>query len=140
MITAQEKGRRLHIEVGDGDGAESFVIEPVDVETGAALLAHFLGVVAAEGVDDPEKAAAAAAALGEQATRMAKIAVGEANYLKVQKLRPAEAKDVVYAALFWNTEGGGIGTTRTYLEDGLPKAMSAVFEAAGLLLRPPSTI
>lgn len=139
MIKAQEQGRRLHITVGDGEGAESLVIEPVDVETGAALLAHFIGLVAAEGTDDPEKAAEAAAAIGAQATEMTKLAIGEANYRKVQTLRPAEAKDVVYAALFWNTEGGGIGTTNTYLEDGLPKAISAVFVAAGLLPTPRST-
>lgn len=139
MITAQEKGRRLHIEVGDGDGAESFVIEPVDVETGAALLAHLLGVVAFESTDDPDKAAAAAEALGAKATSMSKLAIGEANYRRVQTLRAAEAKDVVYAGLLWNTEGGGIGVTHLYMDGGLPKALSAVFEAAGLLPTQPST-
>lgn len=132
MIKAQEQGRRLHITIGDGDGAEKVVIEPVDVETGAALLADFLGVMTFEGSDGAD-AATKAAEMADGATRMAKIALGENNFRKVQTLRSDEAKDVTYAALFWNTQGGGIGTTNTYLQDGLPKAMSAVFAAAGLL-------
>lgn len=137
MIQAKEQGRRLHITVGDGDEAIRLVVEPVDVETGAALLADFLGVMTFEGSDGAD-AAEQAAEVADSATRMAKIAMGESNFRKVQGLRSDEAKDVTYAALFWNTQGGGIGTTNTYLQDGLPKAMSAVFAAAGLLPRRPS--
>lgn len=139
MVKVQEKGRRLHIEVGDDESAERFVIEPVNVETGAALLAHLLGIVASDGGDSPEEVAAAAKAVGEKATEMMKLALGEGNYAKTQLLRSAEARDVAFAALFWNTEGGGIGVTNTYVENGFPKAMSAVFAAAGLLPTPLST-
>lgn len=140
MITAQEKGRRLHITVGEGEGSEAFVIEPVDVETGAALLVQFLGVMSTDAGDDPEQAAALAATAGESMTTLTKLAIGEANYRRVQGLRPQEAKDVVYAAYFWNTQGGGTEALDAYLSDGLGKAISAVFAAAGLLTKQPSMI
>lgn len=133
MIQAQEKGRRLHITVGDGDGAEAFVIDPVDVAGSGALLSYFLTLVATDLGDTPEKMEAIAAEAGQTATDMAKLAVGEANYRKVQTLRQAEAKDVIYAALFWQVQGGGLEVATTYMADGLPKAQSAVFAAAGLL-------
>lgn len=126
MIEAKEKGRRLHVTIGDEDDNELFIIEPVNVEQGALLLAHFLSIYAGVVAD----------AL-EAGTDLAMVALGEDNYERAQQLRSEEFKGLVHAAFFWNVQGGGSDAMNTYLQDGLPKAVEAVFAAAGVQLKQP---
>ncbi|MBW1640478.1 hypothetical protein G3H63_15545 [Microbacterium resistens] len=129
MLTATEKGRKLHITIGDPSEPDAITLEvaPVDVETGALLLAHFLNIhvgVAADAITAAED--------------MALVALGEENFKTAQTLRPEEFRGAVQCAFFWNTQGGGTEALQTYLSDGLPKAVEVVFEAAGVQPTPPS--
>lgn len=122
MITATEKGRRLHLLIGSDDDGELFIIEPVDVEGGAALLANFLTLYVGVVSD-----------LETTAEDMALLSLGTAeNVERAKKLRSAEFNDLVQTAFFWNVQGGGTQAMNTYLQDGHPKAVEVVFAAAGV--------
>lgn len=122
MITAVEKGRKLVITLGDG-GDDDLVITvpPVNTATGAALFALWAGIIFGQS----EQAEV-------DATNMSKIAVGEENWPIIEGLRSAESTIVINAALFWNTQGGGIELVEEMLRDGLPKARMSLAEANGL--------
>jgi hypothetical protein len=122
MITAVEKGRKLVITLGDGDDDNLVItVPPVNTATGAALFALWAGIVFAQS-EQPEV----------DATNMSKIAVGEDNWPIVEDLRSAESTVVINAALFWNTQGGGIELVQEMLREGLPKARMSLAEANGL--------
>lgn len=129
MIHAQEKGRRLHLTVGEGDDTEVFIIPPVDVQTGAGLLATFLGIYS--GILAPDEEI-------QGAEDLVITSVGEENYERAQTLRSEEFRSLTQAAFFWNTQGGGLEAVNALLQDGHPKAVEVVFEAAGVLNKQPS--
>ena len=129
MINAVEKGRQLHVTIGDDEDARVFVVPPVNVEAGAQLLIRFLGIYTK----------AAKNPIGD-GIDLAKTAIGDANYQAAQDLRPGEFDDLVNAALYWNVYGGGSEALNAYLTGGRPKATAIVFERAGVSLRPSPTV
>lgn len=121
MITAAEKGRNLVLTVGDDDGNVQVVVPPVPSKTGAALFALWVGVVFGQS-DQAET----------DADAMARMALGEDNWAVVEDLRYAESEAVINAAIFWNTQGGGIDLVNEMLQAGYPKARQTLCERSGL--------
>lgn len=122
-ITAREKGRKLELTIGADEDEDKIVVlvPPVNTSTGAALLALWAGILFAQS-EQPEV----------DAENLGRIAVGEENWEIVNELRSAESSAIINAAIFWNSQGGGIEIVEQMLRDGLPKARTALAEANGL--------
>lgn len=121
-ITAEEKGRKLVLTVGDDADSIIITVNPINAALGSALYALYAGIAFAA-TEHPEV----------DAESMAKLALGEENWPVVENdLRSAEAKDVVNSAIFWNVQGGGIDVVNELLTGGgLPKARDLLLEANG---------
>lgn len=125
MIQAVEKGRRLHVTIGGDDEAIEFVVPPVNVETGARLLATFVRAYTGNSSDP----------INDSVT-LSRLALGDENYERGQELRSDEFTNLFRAAFYWNTFGGGTDALNTFLEAGEGKATGDVFLAAGVQLKP----
>lgn len=122
QITAAEKGRNLILTVGEEgeDDTVTLTVRPVNAETGATLLALWLGIAFGHS-SKPQ----------DDATALGKTALGEDNWPALETLRSAEATDVINAAFFWNVQGGGIDLVNEMLRDGLPKAQETLASRNG---------
>lgn len=121
MITAVEKGRRLHVTIGEGDDSLNFVVPPVNTEQGSILLVHFLGIYT--GTSDKPAL---------EGVALAKVALSEDVYESAQELRPAEFDELAGAAMYWNVFGGGQEALDAFLAGGHPKASEVVLSRAGV--------
>jgi hypothetical protein len=128
MITAAEKGRKLHITVGDEDDNILIIVEPVNGQTGTEMFKAWLRILNRQ----RDTLEADSQYLGE-------TAVGEANKDLLDDLRSAEQTEVINSAIFWQIQGGGIKATDTFLEDGLPKATQMILSANGFGVASDST-
>ncbi|WP_030149413.1 hypothetical protein [Mycetocola saprophilus] len=122
-ITAEQRGRHLYITVAAGsEDAIEYKVAPVKgIDAGAALLGQALTIYTGN-ADDVQAASEALATAGLGAEVHAK-ASGE--------LRPDEFEAVAFAGVLWNAHGGGFKLVETLFQDGLPKALTDLFESAG---------
>lgn len=131
-MKAIEKGRKLVVSFGEDDDVLEYVVAPVNITAGAALLADFLQLFTPAGEDGTVS--------DELADTLADRALGtETNERAQLELRAEEYKFLAFSAFFWNVTGGGAAAMEAYHSGGLPKAVVVVFAAAGLQQTPPST-
>lgn len=149
-ITAQERGRRLHITVGgreDGmDEAEAaaadadavhITVPPVSAAVGMRIWSLYSGIMFNEVEADAEQDAAelVGMATGAYAAPDAPDdvkAAAAAQQALLDQLRWEEANTVSELAIYWNVQGGGIDAALARIQDGNPKAQEILTRRNGV--------
>jgi hypothetical protein len=126
----------------------TFLIDPVDVKTGAALLTGFLGiagdllgrgteedramtdvtVLSFGGIIPKDPEAPTEWELGRQAK-------AQALFEQAEQLRAEELFEVTQAAFFWQVQGGSLDAAESIAgggEDAYPKALNLLAQRSGL--------
>jgi hypothetical protein len=149
-ITAQERGRRLHITVGgheegmtpeDAAAADAdavhIVVPPVTAAVGMKIWSLYSGIMfnEVESTAEADAAELVAMATGAWAAPDAspeQKAAAEAQRQLLDQLRWEEGNTVSEVAIYWNVQGGGIDAALARIQDGNPKAQEILTRRNGV--------
>lgn len=149
-ITAQERGRRLHITVGgreegmtEAEAAQAdadavhVAVPPVSAAVGLQIWALYSGIMFNELEDTAEQDATrlVAMALGtysDPAGTDEEHAAAAAQEALLEGLRWEEGNLIGELAIYWNTRGGGMDVVNARIQDGNPKAQDILTKRNGL--------
>ena len=150
QITAQERGRRLHITVGGRDDtmdeaealeadadAVHVTIPPVSAAVGLRIWALYSGIMFNEVEETAETDAVqlvkmATGTWWDDSTPAEERAAAEAQNAAVEGMRWEEGNMVGEIAIYWNTRGGGMDAVNARIQDGNPKAQEVLVRRNGL--------